>query len=202
MQEKLENRSASVWVSVGQAFLSDRQECPSYQDDFPKLVTTRRIGSLIKHQRNESATIILYLDVMQDAIVIDTHLTISRAELEFKFSRGGGPGGQNVNKVETRVELLFDVLQSKSLTEEQRGKIAKHLHSRITADGILHIIAGESRSQWDNREIAVDRFTELIRKALKPAKKRKKTRVPKESKERRLEAKKRRGDIKRLRRGV
>ena len=137
---------------------------------------------------------------MPDSIIINNHVTIPRSELHFQFARGGGPGGQNVNKVETRVELLFDVAHSPSLSDGDRDKLLSHLRSHITDNGILQIISGESRSQWQNREKAIDRFIELLQKALKPQKKRVKTKVSHGVKQKRLELKKRRGDIKRLRR--
>ena len=137
---------------------------------------------------------------MPDSIIINNHVTIPRSELHFKFARGGGPGGQNVNKVETRVELLFDVAHSPSFSDGDRDKLLSHLRSRITDDGILQIISGESRSQWQNREKAIDRFISLLQAALRPRKKRVKTKVPHGVKQKRLESKKRRGEIKRLRR--
>ena len=137
-----------------------------------------------------------------DSIFINEHLVIPLSELKFKFARGGGPGGQNVNKVETRVELLFDVANSPSLSEPQRNQLLESLHSRIDTEGVLHIIAQESRSQWRNRENATERFVELMRKALKPKKKRIATKIPKAAKEKRLEEKKRRSEKKKLRRVI
>jgi len=136
---------------------------------------------------------------MPDEIVINNHLAIPRSALRFKFTRGGGPGGQNVNKVETRVELLFDVANSPSLTADQRERITKHLRSRINDEGVLRIVAGESRSQWQNRELAVEQFIALLKKALKPEKKRVKTKVSRAAKEQRLQSKKRRSDVKKMR---
>ncbi|MBI4548729.1 MAG: aminoacyl-tRNA hydrolase [Ignavibacteriae bacterium] len=139
---------------------------------------------------------------ISDSIPINEHLAIPLSELKFKFARGGGPGGQNVNKVETRVELLFDVGGSPSLSESQRNQLLESLHSRIDTEGVLHIVAQESRSQWRNRENVVERFVELIRKALKPKKKRVATKIPQAAKERRMEEKKRRGEKKKLRRVI
>ncbi len=127
-------------------------------------------------------------------------LSIPRSELIFRFARSGGKGGQNVNKVETKVELLFNVRQSPSLSDDQKGRILSSLSSRIDAEGYLRIVAQESRSQWKNREDAVQRFVELLAKALAPRKKRRKSRIPAASKQKRLDAKRRRGDLKRLRR--
>ncbi len=125
---------------------------------------------------------------------------IPRTELRFKFARSGGHGGQNVNKVETRVELLFDVQGSTGITAEQRKAILRHLGSRIDARGILHVTAQESRSQWRNREDAVDRFVELIRNALRPRRKRIPTVISTSGRERRLDSKRRRSATKKLRR--
>ena len=137
---------------------------------------------------------------MTNDIIITDHLTIPHGEVRFKFARSGGPGGQNVNKVETRVELLFDVANSPSLADDARQKIVSHLGNRMTDDGVLHIIAGESRSQWKNREAATARIVELLAHALKPRKKRKKTKAPHASRQKRLDDKKRRGEIKKMRR--
>ncbi|TAK60222.1 MAG: aminoacyl-tRNA hydrolase [Bacteroidetes bacterium] len=137
---------------------------------------------------------------MDKDLAITTHVSVPRSELSFRFARSGGHGGQNVNKVETKVELLFDVLHSPSLTDEQKERILKKLENRIDSEGVLRIVSQESRSQSKNREAAVERFIELMSHALKVRKKRMKTKIPKAVKERRLETKKRRGEVKRLRR--
>lgn len=136
---------------------------------------------------------------MADTIFINNHLQIPTGELQFRFARSGGKGGQNVNKVETKVELLFDVRNSPSLSDSQRSHIIERLKSHTDSNGIVHIIAQESRSQWQNREIAVQKFVDSLQKALKPRKKRIATKISKGAKERRLETKKHRGNIKRLR---
>ena len=137
---------------------------------------------------------------MADEIIINSRLKISRSELHFKFSRSGGPGGQNVNKVETRVELLFDVQHSPSLSEAEREHVFKYSQTKIDNDGMLHVVAQDSRSQWKNRQEAVQRFAALLQKALKPKKKRIATKTPTAAKQKRLEEKKRRSKIIRSRR--
>jgi ribosome-associated protein len=137
---------------------------------------------------------------MTDAITINNHLNIPMSELRFKFARSGGKGGQNVNKVETKVELLFDVVNSPSLSEHDRDMIHKNLRNQIDSEGLIHIVSQESRSQWKNRENAVRKFIEILRKALKPRKKRIKTKISSAGKEKRLTSKKRQGEIKKMRR--
>ena len=129
-------------------------------------------------------------------IEIRKDLFISEDELSFTFSRSGGPGGQNVNKVSSRVTLWFDVENSKSLSDEQKRKILQELPTRINKQGIFHVVSQKNRSQWENREDAVERFAELLRTALRRKIPRKKTKTPAWVKEKRLQQKGRRGRLK------
>lgn len=135
---------------------------------------------------------------MTDDIIIDS-ARIAGWELEFRFSRSGGPGGQNVNKLETKVELLFDVINSPGLSDSQKRRIMTKEKNRIGSDGVLRVVAQESRSQFANRKAAVEKFIEIVTKALEKKLKRFKTRIPKGSREKRMEGKKRRGKVKQLR---
>jgi ribosome-associated protein len=126
-------------------------------------------------------------------------ILISEDELVFKFSRGGGPGGQNVNKVNTRVTVLFDAANSRSFSDEQKERILGRLASRADKDGVIRVVSQQYRTQKANREAAVERLEELLRGALKKKKIRKKTRVPEAARRERLEKKKRRGFLKRQR---
>ena len=130
---------------------------------------------------------------------INDDLTIDDDELRFEFARSSGPGGQNVNKVETKVRLLFDVGRSPSLTSTQRAIIAERLSTRITKDGILHVSSQRHRSREANRKATVDRFAELLADALTEDEPRVKTRVPKTQRKKRLESKRRRSRKKALR---
>lgn len=126
---------------------------------------------------------------------------IPGSELRVKFSRSGGKGGQNVNKRDTKVEVIFDVRASAALTERQKWTVLSRLRSRIDAEGILHVTSSEERTQALNREAALDRLGSLLNAALKPPPKpRKKTKPSKAAVERRIADKKRRGKVKRLRR--
>ena len=134
-----------------------------------------------------------------DVIRIDSQLSIPAAELDFRFSRSSGPGGQHVQKSSTRVELLFDVANSPGLTEEQRARILKRLSNYVDSDGVLRLVSQSERSQWRNRQEVIERFAELLQSALKRRKKRKPTRPSAAAQERRIERKKHRGQKKKLR---
>jgi ribosome-associated protein len=133
---------------------------------------------------------------------INRNIAIERDEIQEEFIRASGPGGQNVNKVATAVQLRFDVSGSPSLPEEIKQRLLKIARNKITGDGILVIEARRFRSQRANRRDALDRFVRLLRSAARKPVIRKKTRPTKASQERRLESKKRRSATKRLRRRV
>ncbi len=132
-------------------------------------------------------------------ITINERISIPEEELTFTASRSSGPGGQNVNKVSSKITLWFDLANSPSLTEEDKELIVCRLGSRVGKDRILRVVSQSTRSQLANREAAVERFVELMRAALHQLPIRKKTRVSRVAKERRLEEKKQRGSVKRER---
>jgi ribosome-associated protein len=135
-------------------------------------------------------------------IVINENVTIPEEEIRETFIRSSGPGGQNVNKVATAVQLRFDVAASPSLTEDVKTRLTLLAGKRMTKEGILIIEARRFRTQEQNREDARERLIDLVRLALVRPKIRKKTRLPRVAKEKRLEEKKRRSDIKKQRRTI
>ena len=131
---------------------------------------------------------------------VDSGLTIPESELSWRFSRSSGPGGQGVNTADSRAELVWDVAGSAVLSPVQRERLLERLSSRVV-NGMLTIAASEHRAQLRNREAARARLAEIVGDALlPPAPSRRLTRPSRGAKQRRLEAKKRRTDVKRLRR--
>lgn len=118
------------------------------------------------------------------------------AEFQFLTSRSSGPGGQNVNKVNSKVELRFDIQNSSLLSDEQKEILLVKLSAKISSEGILSIISQRHRSQLSNKEDAISKFNILISKALKPVKRRKSTRPTKGSVEKRLTGKRIKAEIK------
>jgi ribosome-associated protein len=131
-----------------------------------------------------------------ETIWINDELRIPVAELRFRFSRSSGPGGQHVNRSETRVELLWDVAASPQLTEAQRSRLLARLAGYLDSDGQLRIVSAATRSQLDNRGDAMERFAALVRAALRPSKRRVPTRPSAAARERRLADKRQRSTIK------
>lgn len=118
------------------------------------------------------------------------NLGILDKELQFSFSKSSGPGGQHVNKVNTRVELRFHIFLSQILTDDQKGTLNKKLANQINQEGELIIISQATRSQLKNKHEAINKFYILLNEALKPKKKRKPSRITKSAKEKRLKEKK------------
>lgn len=135
------------------------------------------------------------------AIVLPGGAALSESELRFAHSRAPGPGGQNVNKVNSRVTLFFDVRNCAVLSPGQRRRIVETFPGRVSKEGILRVVSSRFRTQAANRNATIRRFSDLLTEALTPRKPRKKTTVPARAHARRLEEKARRSQRKRLRRG-
>ena len=130
---------------------------------------------------------------------INETLDIPDSELSFRYSRSSGPGGQNVNKVATKVTLLFVVADSAALSEYQKAVVAERLATRISKDGVLHLSSERHRTRSANQRDAVERFAVLVAAALAPRKRRRATGIPESSKRRRLASKRPRSERKNLR---
>ncbi|HEX5799259.1 MAG TPA: alternative ribosome rescue aminoacyl-tRNA hydrolase ArfB [Gaiellaceae bacterium] len=128
------------------------------------------------------------------SIRVTRSVVLPLAEVELRFSRSSGPGGQHANTAETRVEAVFDVSASAALTEHQKRRVLAR------AGPVLRAVAQDERSQWRNRELALERLVEQLRAALKVERRRVPTKPSRAAKERRLETKRRRGATKKLRR--
>ena len=128
-----------------------------------------------------------------DSIRVTRSVSIPRSEIELRFSRSSGPGGQHAQRSETRVEALFDVEASSALTPVQKRRVVAR------AGPVLRAIAQDERSQWRNRELAIERVVDELREALRIERKRKRTKPSAAAKRRRLEQKRRRSETKRLR---
>jgi ribosome-associated protein len=132
-------------------------------------------------------------------IQIAKHIFISENELIFKASRSSGPGGQNVNKLNTKITLFFNISQSTSFSDDQKKLILNRLSTRIDKDGFIRVVSQKFRVQKANRQAATERLQELLEKALKPKPIRKKTKVPYSAKQKQFDAKKRRSRLKQQR---
>jgi ribosome-associated protein len=129
-----------------------------------------------------------------ESIRVTRSLSLPLSEIELRFSRSSGPGGQHAQKTETRVEALFDVEASEALSARQKQRVLRK------AGSVLRAVAQDERSQARNRELAVERLVDALREALRVERRRVPTKPTAQSRERRLEAKKRRSELKRLRR--
>ncbi len=127
-------------------------------------------------------------------------LDLPRSELEFRASRSSGPGGQHVNTSSTRVEVWWDIARSPTLSEEQRVRLTARLGTRLDGSGRLRLVSSTSRSQLRNREEVTERLVRVVAEALRVPKQRKRTKPTRAAREKRLDAKRRRGATKRQRR--
>jgi ribosome-associated protein len=139
---------------------------------------------------------------MPGPLVIQEGTVVPEHELRWRFSRSSGPGGQSVNTTDSRVELSLDVAATSAFSEAQRSRALRRLGSRLVGGTTITVTASEHRSQLRNREAAEQRLAQLLRAAIAPPPKpRRPTHPTKSSQARRLAAKRRRGEVKRLRRG-
>jgi ribosome-associated protein len=130
----------------------------------------------------------------RESIQVTRSVSLPRSEIDYRFSRSSGPGGQHAQKSDTRVEASFDVAASSSLSEVQKRRVL------AKAGPVLRAVAQDERSQWRNRELATERLVESLRQALRVPRRRRPTKPTKAARERRLDQKRRRGQTKRLRR--
>ncbi len=134
-----------------------------------------------------------------DDLRLKRGVTIPAADLEVRVARSSGPGGQGVNTTDSKVELRFDLEGTEALDERQKARVRDRLGNRLTKDGVLVLQSNEHRSQHRNREAARERLVNLLSEALEPPRQRHKTKPSRGAKRRRIEAKKQRGETKKLR---
>jgi ribosome-associated protein len=135
-----------------------------------------------------------------DIVILNDKISIPVSELEIRFSRSSGPGGQHVNKTSTQAELTFDLANSVSIPPEDRDWLLEKLKHRLDSSGKLRLTSQDTRSQRQNKAIVLERFQEMLRHALRRPKKRKPTKPSKAAVQRRIESKKKRGETKSQRR--
>jgi ribosome-associated protein len=139
---------------------------------------------------------------MENDVPVKNGIIIPGHEIEITASRSGGPGGQHVQKASTRITLRWNVKNTRALTDEQKEQVLQKLQARLTTDGDLIIHSSASRSQQQNKEMALARLAQEIRKALHVPKKRMATKLSREAKEARVYAKRQRGEIKKMRKKI
>jgi ribosome-associated protein len=137
--------------------------------------------------------------MIDEVLHISDNLQIPLRELQYRYSRSSGPGGQHVNRTESQVELLWDVRNAAGLSKTQRHRIEQVLANRIDKDGILHLTASQRRSQLQNKKAVTERFVAVLRAAVKSPKKRVPTRPSRAAKAKRLQEKRHHSDIKQRR---
>jgi ribosome-associated protein len=138
----------------------------------------------------------------RNLLAVNESLSIPRTELDVRVSRSSGAGGQHVNKTSSRVEIFWNIVGSRALSEEQRARLQEKLASRLTTEGRIRVVASDMRSQSRNRELAEERLAEMVRRALIVPRKRKATKPTRAAKEARLDSKKRHSTKKRDRRNT
>jgi ribosome-associated protein len=136
----------------------------------------------------------------RNLLAVNESLSIPRTELDVRVSRSSGAGGQHVNKTSSRVEIFWNVVGSRALSEEQRARLREKLASKLTTEGSIRVVASDMRSQSRNRELAEERLADLVRRALVIPRKRRATKPTRAAKEARLDSKKRHSTKKRDRR--
>jgi len=136
----------------------------------------------------------------RNLLAVNESLSIPRTELDVRVSRSSGAGGQHVNKTSSRVEIFWNIVGSRAVSEEQRTRLREKLASRLTTEGSIRVVASDMRSQSRNRELAEERLADLVRRALVIPRKRRATKPTRAAKEARLDSKKRHSTKKRDRR--